>query len=73
MSDLDRFVKDARAEKKIDEMEMLHDHWQVLPWDEAVEGKILFRALSECVRRYVVMTVNQATAVTLWVVYQLAA
>ena len=46
-------------------MEMLYDHWQVLPWDEAVEGKILFRALSECVRRYVVMTGTQATAVTL--------
>ena len=67
--DLDRFVKEARAEKKVDEMEMLHDHWQVLPWDEAVDGKILFRALSDCIRRYVVLTVNQATAVTLWVVY----
>ena len=52
----------ARGEKKIDEMEMLHDHWQVVPWDEAVEGKILFRALSECVSRYVVMTGDQATA-----------
>ena len=48
---------------------MLYAHWQVLPWDEAVEGKILFRALYECVRRYVILTVYQATAVTLWVVY----
>ena len=48
--DLDRFVKEARAEK-VDEMEMLHDHWRVLPWDEAVDGKILFRALSECIRQ----------------------
>ena len=69
VSDLDRFVKDARAEKKIDEMEMLYDHWQVLPWDEAVDGKILFRALSECIRRYVILTEPQATSVTLWVVY----
>ena len=44
-------------------------HWQVEPWDEAVDGKILFRALYECVRRYVILTEPQATAVTLWVVY----
>ena len=48
-------------------------HWQVEPWDEAVDGKILFRALYECVRRYVILTESQATAVTLWVVYSLAA
>ena len=67
-SDLDRFVKEARAEK-VDEMEVLHDHWQVLPWDEAVDGKILFRALCECIRRYVVLSESQVTCVTLWVVY----
>lgn len=67
--DLDRLVKDARAGKKVDEMEMLHDHWQVLPWDEAVDGKTLFRALSECVRRYVILSEPQVTCVTLWVVY----
>ena len=50
-------------------MEMLHDHWQVLPWDEAVDGKILFRALSECIRRYVILSESQVTCVTLWVVY----
>ena len=69
VSDLDRFVAGERAEKKIDETEMLYDHWQVLPWDEAVEGKSLFRAILECVRRYVILTEPQATTVTLWTVY----
>ena len=41
VSDLDRFVaRAARGEKKFDEMEMLYEHWQVEPWDEAVEGQI---------------------------------
>ena len=69
VSDLDRFVAEERASSKIDAMEMLYDHWKVLPWDEAVEGKLLFRALLECVRRYVILTEAQATAVTLWIVY----
>jgi hypothetical protein len=69
VSDLDRFVAEQRAEKAIEGMEMLYDHWQVLPWDEAVEGKLLFRALSECIRRYVILTEPQATTVALWVVY----
>jgi hypothetical protein len=69
VSDLDRFVAEQRAAKKFDEKVMLYEHWQVEPWDEAVDGKILFRALSDCIRRYVVLTVNQATGVTLWVVY----
>ncbi|WP_187437042.1 DUF3631 domain-containing protein [Bradyrhizobium rifense] len=69
VSDLDRFVAEQRAEMAIEGMEMLYDHWQVLPWDEAVEGKLLFRALSECIRRYVILTEPQATTVALWVVY----
>ena len=70
VSDLDRFVADARATRR------RSTRWRCfmtigrsLPWDEAVDGKILFRALSECVRRYVILTEPQATAVTLWVVY----
>jgi Protein of unknown function (DUF3631) len=69
VGDLDRFVALQRDAKAIDEMEMLYDHWQVLPWEEEVEGKLLFRALRECIRRYVILTEAQATAVTLWVVY----
>ena len=69
VSDLDRFVAPLRDEKKFDKTVMLYAHWQVEPWDEAVDGKILFRALYECVRRYVILTEPQATAVTLWVVY----
>jgi hypothetical protein len=69
VSDLDRFVKDTRAEKTLDEMEVLYDHWRVMPWDEAVGYKPLFRALQECIRRYVILTQPQAIAVTLWVVY----
>jgi Protein of unknown function (DUF3631) len=67
-SDLDRFVALAREEKKGDDW-ALYAHWQVLPWDEAVEGKLLFRALIECIRRYVILTEPQATCVTLWVIY----
>jgi hypothetical protein len=68
-TDLDRFVAEQRGAKAIDEMEMLYDHWHVLPWDEAVDGKTLFRALNECIRRYVILTEAQATTVTLWVIY----
>jgi 5S rRNA maturation endonuclease (ribonuclease M5) len=69
VSDLDRFVAPLRDEKKFDKQVMLYEHWQVLPWDEAVDGKILFRALSDHIRYYVVLTESQTTAVTLWVVY----
>jgi hypothetical protein len=69
VSDLDRFVAPLRDEKKFDKKVMLYEHWHVLPWDEVVDGKMLFRALSECIRSFVVMTEAQATTVTLWVVY----
>jgi hypothetical protein len=69
VGDLDRFVAERRAAKAIDEMEMLYDHWQVLPWEEAVEGQPLFCALSECIRRYVILAEPQATTVALWVIY----
>lgn len=69
VSDLDRFVAPLRDEKKFDKKVMLYEHWHVLPCDEVVDGKMLFRALSECIRSFVVMTEAQATTVTLWVVY----
>jgi hypothetical protein len=69
VSDLDRFVAPLRDEKKFDKIVMLYEHWHVLPWDEVVDGEMLFRALSECIRSFVVMTEAQATTVTLWVVY----
>jgi hypothetical protein len=68
-SDLDRLVVVARAEKKVDELDVLYGHWVVEPWPEPVDGAKLFHGLSECISRYVIMTSHQLVACVLWIVY----
>jgi hypothetical protein len=69
VTDLDKFVMDARATKKVADLALLYPHWAVDPWDEPVEGEPLFRGLHETIRRFVVVSTEQATTVTLWLVY----
>ena len=45
----------------------LYEHWNVGPWPEAVDGGVLLRSLTERIRRHVIMTTDQATAVALWI------
>jgi putative DNA primase/helicase len=52
----------AQAEAK-----PLYDHWNIEPWPTPVDGGTLVRELAQRVRRHVVMTVDQAIAVALWI------
>lgn len=66
VSQLDKAVKQRKAEIEDDASEPLFEHWNVEPWHEPVAGDVLLRALTERVRRHVVVTIEQATAVALW-------
>jgi putative DNA primase/helicase len=46
----------------------LYPHWNVEPSDEVVAGDILLRSLTERLRRYVIMSEDQALVVALWIV-----
>ena len=65
---LDKLVAAQRAKQTAEaEPAPLYEHWNVEPWPEAVDGGILLRALTERIRRHVIMTTDQAAAVALWI------
>jgi 5S rRNA maturation endonuclease (ribonuclease M5) len=67
VSALDKIVAEARGESKDKEpAPALYEHWNVEPWDEAVDGDVLLRALVEAIRRYVVMSDEQMLVVASW-------
>jgi hypothetical protein len=47
-------------------------HWVVEPWPEPVDGDALIRDIIRRLRRHVVKTVHQSTAVALWVLFAIA-
>jgi Protein of unknown function (DUF3631) len=67
VAELDKIVTGARERKEAPPT--LYKHWKVEPWDERVDGGILLRALTECLRRYVFMTEDQALVVALWIIF----
>lgn len=67
VTQLDKMVRQRKAELEADAPEPLFEHWNVEPWQESVSGDALFRALRERIRRHVVLTDEQATAVALWI------
>jgi hypothetical protein len=66
VGEVDKLVRKHRAKLEA-EAAPLYEHWNVEPWPKPVDGGTLVRALAERVRRHVVMTVDQATAVALWI------
>jgi Protein of unknown function (DUF3631) len=68
VGEVDKLVRKHRAKLEAEaEAAPLYEHWNVEPWPKPVDGGTLVRALAERVRRHVVMTVDQATAVALWI------
>jgi Protein of unknown function (DUF3631) len=68
VGEVDKLVRKHRAKLEAEaEAEPLFEHWNVEPWPKPVDGGTLVRALAEHVRRHVVMTTDQATAVALWI------
>src|SRR5207245_2545869 len=51
-AELDEIIDEMRGECK-EPSPALYKHWNVEPWDQSVDGGILLRALTECLRRYV--------------------
>jgi Protein of unknown function (DUF3631) len=66
--DLDDIIDEMRGEHK-EPSPTLYKHWNVEPWDQPIDGGILLRALTECLRRYVFMTRDQVIAVALWIMF----
>jgi Protein of unknown function (DUF3631) len=68
VGEVDKLVRKHRAKLEAEaEAAPLYEHWNVEPWPERIDGGTLVRALAERVRRHVVMTTDQATAVALWI------
>jgi Protein of unknown function (DUF3631) len=68
VAELAEIVADMRGERK-EPSSGLYKHWNVEPWDQPVDGGILLRALTECLRRYVFITRDQVIAVALWIIF----
>jgi hypothetical protein len=67
--ELDRIIAQARGDSREKEpAPALYPHWNVEPSDEVVAGDILLRSLTERLRRYVIMSEDQALVVALWIV-----
>jgi putative DNA primase/helicase len=65
LGELNRLVKLQRAQSKPEPV--LFAHWKTEPWDESVDGNLLLLMLVERIRRYAVISAEQAVAVALWV------
>jgi hypothetical protein len=65
---LDNAVEARRAEQKEQaQAPPLFGHWVVEPWGEAVDTDALLLMISRRLRRHIVFSDDQATAVALWV------
>jgi 5S rRNA maturation endonuclease (ribonuclease M5) len=64
---LDEAVGEQR--KHGEEEANLYSHWAVEPAEGSVDGHALLEALVRKIRRYVVMSSDQAVAVALWVIF----
>jgi hypothetical protein len=69
VGELDKAVKQRRAELEAHTEQPLYEYWDVEPWRDRVEGNSLFRALRERIRRHVILTTEQSVAVALWIMF----
>jgi hypothetical protein len=76
VSVLDKLVE-GQCESKTDAtseptIPLLYEYWAVEPTAEPVDGGSLLRSLKEAIQNFVFVTDEQATVVTLWIVFVLA-
>src|ERR1700730_5093295 len=64
---LDKIVARRRAELEAEHVTMLYPHWSVEPWEGPVDSGEVLQMVMRRIRRHVVMTPDQALAVTLWI------
>jgi len=67
VAELDKIVGAQRSRESEADEPALFPHWQVDPWEEPVDGNALLHALVEKIKRHVVMSPDQTSAVALWV------
>jgi hypothetical protein len=63
--DIDAEVEHRRVENET--KALLHGHWAVEPWPDPVDGDSLIRHLIRKIRKHVVMSHENALAITLWI------
>ena len=66
---LDQIVADRRKRREEASQPSLYPHWDVEPYPEPVDSERLLWALIKCIRKYVMLTQDQAVAVALWVMF----
>jgi hypothetical protein len=66
---LDAAVKNARGDAKQDGQGRSLSLPEPVPCEDLVDGPEMLNAIVECLRRYVVLAVNEARAIALWVVH----
>jgi putative DNA primase/helicase len=64
---LDKMVRRRRDELEAESPPPLYPHWDVEPWEGTVDGAALLYEFAARIRRHVVMSDDQTTAVALWV------
>ncbi len=66
---LDKEVNKHRKQHEEESTPPVWPHWDVEPWPESVDSEQLFRALTERIRKHVVLTTDQAAVAALWVMF----
>jgi putative DNA primase/helicase len=66
---LDKIIVLCRAELQAKHTPMLYPHWTVQPAEDPVHSSHLLPLVMQRVRRHVIMTSDQALAVTLWIMF----
>jgi putative DNA primase/helicase len=64
---LDKIVTRRRAELEAEHVPMLYPHWNVEPWKEPVDTGSVLQMVMQRIQKHIVMTPDQARAVTLWI------
>jgi putative DNA primase/helicase len=66
---LDEVVAERRKEHKEEGTPSAWPHWDVDPWSESVDSERLLKAITERIRKYVMLTADQAVVVALWIIF----
>jgi hypothetical protein len=66
---LDKEVNEQRKQYEEESTALAWPHWDVEPWPESVDSTRLFRAITERIRKHVVLTTDQAMVIALWVMF----
>jgi putative DNA primase/helicase len=67
VSALDKLVRQCRSEAEDEESELAH--WQVEPWENAIDGAALLTDIEKLFRRYIVLPKGAGEALALWTLH----